>query len=120
MTRCLIFCNFAAWCLAGCCCAPPQAQRFVPASSVVQIEPLPTTHRGFQDAEQQGCLVVATGRGAAFDALDQPTQMYEGQAVHVLHVDAESGEVLACRQDDHKLVRLSPDALELETTTYGR
>ena len=92
----------------------------MPASSVVRIEPLPVTRRGFQDAEQQGYLVVATGRGAAFDVWDQPVQMCKGQAVHVLRVDAGSGEVLACRYDDRSLVRLPPDSLEIETTNYGR
>ena len=91
----------------------------MPASSVVRVGPLPSTGREFRDAEQQGYVVVATGHGAAFDALDQPTPMYAGQAVHVLRVDAESGEVVACRHDDGKLVRLSPDGLEVETTTYG-
>ena len=114
----LIFCSVAAWCLASCCAAPP-VQRFVPASSVVRLEPQPATRREFQDAEQQGYAIVANGRGEAFDALDQPVQMYKGQAVHVLRVDPESGEVLACRNDDHKLVRLSPDSLEVEMTTYG-
>ena len=84
------------------------------------MEPQPTTRRDFRDAEQQGYLIAATGRGAAFDVWDQPTRMYEGQALHVLRVDAESGEVLACRRDDGKLVRLSPDGLEVQTTTYGR
>ncbi len=92
----------------------------MPTSSVVRIGPLPSTSRGFRDAEGQGYVVVATGHGAAFDAWDQPTLMYEGQSVHVLRVDAESGEVVACRHDDGKLVRLPLGDLEVETTTYGR
>ena len=117
MTRWLILLVVVASCIAGCC-SPPQARRFVPARTVVRAEPQPTTRREFQEAERQGLLVAATGRGGAVDALDQPTRMDAGEALHVLRVDPDSGEVLACRLEDHKLVRLSPDGLEVEDTTY--
>ena len=119
MTRCLIFLNVAAVCLAGCG-SPPQARRFVPASTVVRVEPLPTTRREFQQAEQQGYLIAATGLGPAVNFWDRPVQMCNGEALHVLGVDADSGEVLVRRLDDHTLARLTLAGLEVRATTYGR
>ena len=47
-----------------------------------------------------------------------PSKCIRARGLHVLRVDPDSGEVLACRLDDRKLVRLSPDGLEVEATTY--
>ena len=117
MTRYLALVSIAAVCLAGCC-SPPQARRFVPGSTVVRVEPQPTTRREFQDAEEQGCLIAATGMGMAFGTGDQPVQMQAGEALHVLRVDLRTGEVLVRRLDDHSLARLSPEGLEARATTF--
>ena len=119
MTLHLALLSIAAMCIAGCC-ASPENQRLVPTSTIVRLEPQPTTRREFQDAEQQGDLISATGRGIALGIGDQPIQMQGGEALHVLRVDPRTGEVLVCRLDYHSLARLSPEGLEAETTTYGR
>lgn len=107
MPRYLTLFSVAAVCIAGCC-SPPPARRLVPSSTVMRVEPQPATCREFQDAEQQGYLIAATGRGAAFGTGDQVIQMQEGESLHVLRVDPDSGEVLVRRLDDHSLARLSP------------
>ena len=118
MTGYLALVSSAMVCLVGCC-SPPQARRFVPTSTVVRIEPQPTTRREFQDAEQRGYLVAATGHGVAFGIGDQVIAMQEGEALHVLRVDPDSGDVLVRRLDYHTLARLAPDGLEVRATTYG-
>ena len=118
MTRYLSLASVAAVCIAGCC-SSPQARRFVPSSTVVRVRPQPTTRREFQDAEQQGYLIAATGLGLAFGTGDQPIQMQAGEALHVLKVDPRSGEVLVLRLDDHTLARLSSEGVEVRTTTYN-
>ncbi len=119
MTRFFLLLSVAAVGLAGCSCPPP-ARRFVPTSTVGRVEPPPISWGEFQDAEQRGCLIAATGRGVAFGPGDQSVEMTAGEALHVLRVDPRSGEVLVRRLDDHTLARLSPDGLEVRATTYGR
>ena len=119
MPRVLTLLSFAAVGLAGCCSPDPE-QRVVPTSTVMRVEPQPTTLREFKDAEQLGCFITATGRGAAFGIGDQPVQLDKGEALRVLRVDLRSGEVLVRRLDHHTLARVSPDALEVRATTYGR
>lgn len=119
MTRKLVLLSAASVCL-GSCCSSPQARRFVPASSVMRVEPQPTTRYEFQAAERQGDLIAATGRGLAFGIGDQAIQMQPGEALHVLRVNPDSGEVLVRRLDYHSLARLSLDGLEVRATTYGQ
>ena len=101
------------------CCSPAPERRVVPTSTVVRAEPQPTTYAEFQDAEQRGCLIAATGRGVAFGVGDQRVYPQAGEALHVLRVNPQTGEVLVRRVDEHTLARLSSDALEVRTTTYG-
>ena len=92
----------------------------MPTSTVVRVEPQPTTYAEFQDAEQRGCRIAATGRGVAFGLGDQRVDLEAGETLRVLRVNPRTGEVLVRRLEEHTLARLSPDALEVRTTTYSR
>ncbi len=86
----------------------------------MRVEPQPTTYAEFQDAEQQGCLIAATGLGMAFGLGDQPVRMQAGEALHVLGIDARSGEVLVRRLEYYTLARISAEGLEVKASAYGR
>ena len=117
MIRYLAVCGSCAVCLAGCS-TPTAGVRFVPRSSVVRVEPQPTTYREYREAERQGFLVAATGRGLAEGIDDLPTQMHDGEGLHVLAVDPATGEVVVRRLDDNTLARVDQAGLEVRATTY--
>ena len=117
MIRCSAIVGLAGLCLAGC--ATPEAEvRFVPSSTVHRVEPQPTTGAEFQDAERQGYLVAATGRGEAFGVDDLPTQLQANERLHVLRVDPSTGEVVVLRLDYSTVACVSFEGVEVRRTSY--
>ena len=105
------------FCMAGCS-APPQQVRFVPSSTVFQVEPQPSTTEEFRETERGGYLVAATGRGTAFGADDLPTVLQAGERLHVIRGIPDADEILVKRLDYHMLARISRDGLEVRGSTF--
>ena len=117
MIRSLVILGLIMLILAGCS-TPATEVQFVPSSTVFRVEPQPTTYGEFQEAERQGYLVAATGFGLAIGLDDLPTHVQAGERLHVLRVDAVTGEVLVRRLDYNTIVRVNFEGVEVRGTTY--